>query len=199
MIRSKTLKASGLMLIFFSIIHTPVTGVGQIKYQSQLTNILITGTSTLHDWEMKSNNGQLSATFILTNDKLTSVASLSFTMPSESLKSGHGMMDNNTYKALKTSAYRDISFVLSSVIVTPQDANTYLLKCFGKLTIAGTTHETDLVVILKWNPADKSFSCTGTKKLKMTDYNVKPPVIMMGAIKTGDDISITYNLKINKT
>ena len=147
---------------------------------------------------MKSDKAQIEGTFILNNDKLTSIAALNFSVPAESLKSSHSMMDNNTYKALKTSDYKNISFVLSSVNVTQIDANAYQLKCFGKLTIAGTTHETDLLVTCKWNAADKSFNCTGTKKLKMTDYNVKPPTVMMGTIKTGDDISITYNLKINK-
>lgn len=171
-----------------------------IKYQSQLTSIMIAGTSTLHDWEMKSSQGHFEGTFLLnSNDVLTSITGLTFSMPSESLKSGHGMMDDNTYKALKTKAYNNISFVLSTVAIAPLGENNYQLKCFGKLTIAGTTRETDLLVTCKWNPADKSFSCSGSKKIKMTEYNVKPPTIMMGTIKTGDDITITYNLKINKS
>ena len=106
------------------------------------------------------------------------------------------MMDNNTYKALKTSKNPNITFVLISGNVTPDGSNTYQLKGIGKLTIAGTTIQTDLVATLKYNPADKSFSCSGVKKFKMTLYGVKPPVIFMGTIKTGDEISISYNLNI---
>jgi len=106
------------------------------------------------------------------------------------------MMDRNTYKALHTKKTPNISFVLLSGNVTSTGQNTYELKGIGNLTIAGTTIETDLVATLKYNPADKTFSCTGTKKFKMTQYGVKPPTVMMGTIKTGDEISISYTLTI---
>jgi polyisoprenoid-binding protein YceI len=107
------------------------------------------------------------------------------------------MMDNNTYKALKTKTHENISFVLSSSNITQIDANTYLLKCVGNMTIAGTTRETDLVAQCKLN-ADGTFICSGSKKIKMTDFSIKPPTAMMGTVKTGNDISIDYNLKIVK-
>ena len=106
------------------------------------------------------------------------------------------MMDNNTYKALNTSKNPNITFVLTSGNVTSVGVNKYQLNGMGKLTIAGKTLQTDLVTILTYNPADKSFSCTGVKKFKMTEYGVKPPTIFMGTIKTGDEISIAYNLNI---
>jgi polyisoprenoid-binding protein YceI len=187
-----------MQILMLCLISIPFFGFSQEKYRSQVSDIEIAGTSSIHDWEMKSDKAQFDATFILKDDKLASISALSFSVPAESLKSGHGGMDNNAYKALKTTDHKNISFVLSSVQVIPVDATTYQLKCRGKLTISGTTHETDLLVNCKWNVAEKSFNCTGSKKIKMTDYNVKPPVIMMGAIKTGNDITINYNLKVHK-
>lgn len=106
------------------------------------------------------------------------------------------MMDKNTYKALDVKKNPIISFVLSSAKVTPIDATTYQFKGIGNLTIAGATKETDLNAVCKYNAADESFSCTGTKSFKMTEYSVKPPTVMLGTIKTGDAITITYKLKI---
>ena len=187
-------------IILILIISTgkPFTMFGQVEYQSRTSNVSISGTSTIHDWEMKSNHAQLNATFVLNEDQLTAISALHFTIESASLKSGHTLMDVNTYKALKTKIYNDISFILSSANVVAQSNNTYLLQCLGKLTIAGTTRETDLCVTCKWNPDDKSFLCTGTKKIKMTDYKVQPPVLMLGMIKTGDEIFINYNCRINR-
>jgi len=68
----------------------------------------------------------------------------------------------------------------------------------GKLTIAGTVKHTDLVATAKYNPADKSLTITGIKKMKMTDYNVDPPKALMGTIKTGNEIAISFNLKFTK-
>jgi polyisoprenoid-binding protein YceI len=167
----------------------------QAKYHAQTMDLVLSGTSSIHDWEMKSGQGVFDATISVANDKVV-FTGLSFNFPAESLKSGHGAMDKNTYKALNTEKNPNISFVLSSGNVTSLGANTYLLKGMGKLTISGTTVLTDLVVTLKYNPADKSFSCTGVKKFKMTQYGVKPPTVMMGAIKTGDEVSISYTLTI---
>ncbi|MEO6732615.1 MAG: YceI family protein [Ferruginibacter sp.] len=167
----------------------------QAKYHAQSLDVTVSGTSSLHDWDMKSSKGQFDANISMTNEKVVFTV-LSFSIPAESLKSGHGMMDKNTYKALKTSVNPNISFVLSSGNVTALGSNNYLLKGMGKLTISGTTLLTDLEVKMKYNPADKSFSCTGIKKFKMSEYGVKPPTVMMGTIKTGDAISIAYNLTI---
>jgi polyisoprenoid-binding protein YceI len=189
--------ASLLLIVFAAMSFLPKTHLSEVKYQAKTISILIKGTSTLHDWEMKSNEGKCDVVFVIgPNNKLTSVSGLNFTLPAKSLKSGHNMMDNNTYKALKTDAFSNIGFVLSSANVTQVDAFNYQLKCIGKLTIAGATRETELLATGKINPADNSLTISGSKKMKMTEYNVKPPTVMMGSIKTGDDISIVYTLKL---
>jgi polyisoprenoid-binding protein YceI len=148
---------------------------------------------------MTSGEGKCESDFVIGNNtKNSSLNKLSFTIPSKSLKSGHKVMDKNTYKALKANEFANISFVLSNAVVMQTDANTYQIKCSGKLTIAGTTHETDLIANGKWHAADNSLVFTGTKKMKMTDYNVTPPTVMMGTIKTGDEITITYHLDLSK-
>ena len=68
----------------------------------------------------------------------------------------------------------------------------------GTMSIAGTTKANRSCGHSQYNPADKSFTVTGVKKMKMTDYNVKPPTVMLGTIKTGNDISIAYNLKFSR-
>jgi len=182
-------------LVAALLLGSIATSFAQSNYHAQALDVSVTGTSTLHDWEMKSSKGQFDANITVAKDKLV-FTGLSFNFPAESLKSGHGAMDKNTYKALNTSKNPTISFVLTSGNVTSTGTNTYLLKGMGKLTIAGTTLVTDLETTLKYNPTDKSFTCTGTKKFKMSEYGVKPPTVMMGAIKTGDAIAISYNLTI---
>jgi polyisoprenoid-binding protein YceI len=193
----RSIVAITTMLLSTLIISTNT--FAQAIFHAQATNISLTGTSTLHDWEMKAVNGKSEATFMVDgNGNITSLTRLNFTLPAKSLKSKNTMMDNNTYKALDVKSNPDITFVLSKATVTPKGNNTYLLNCTGKLTIAGTTRDTDLLATGKYNPADKSFIVSGTEKMKMTDFNVKPPTVMMGTIKTGNDIAIAYNLKFVK-
>ena len=173
--------------------------IAQPVLQSKAVTISLTGTSTLHDWEMKAAQGSSEAAFVVdAAGKISGLSKLSFSLPATSLKSEHSMMDNNTYKALNTEKFPNINFVLSSATVTSLGNNKYQFNCLGKLTIAGFTKETDLVATGTYNPADHSITVTGIKKMKMTDYKVKPPTVMMGTIKTGDDIAIAYNVRFSK-
>jgi polyisoprenoid-binding protein YceI len=186
-------------VLLLAAISLPATMFAQAKYRVQSASITLAGTSTLHDWTMKANQANSEAVFqIGSNDKISDLTGLSFVLPAKSLKSEHTIMDNNTYKALDVDKNPNISFVLTSADVTPVDATTYNIKAKGRLTIAGTTKETDLAATGKYNPADKTLQVTGAKKFKMTDYGVKPPTVMFGSIKTGDDITVSYNLKFVK-
>jgi polyisoprenoid-binding protein YceI len=169
------------------------------KFRSANLDVSISGTSSLHDWEMKSKQGKCEVVFDLgENDKITGVSGLNFTLDATTIKSEYTMMDNNTYKALKTKTNKNISFVLSSGAVTQSDPSSYLVKVIGNLTIAGKTQKIDLAATAKYNGADKSFTINGSKKLKMTDYGVDPPTAMFGTIKTGNDITISFSSKIIK-
>ena len=187
-----------LLLIFITAISfLAAKDLTDKKYLARNVAISIKGTSTLHDWEMKSNDGKVEAIFVAgTNNRFGSLSGLTFSLPAKSLKSGHGMMDNNTYKALKVDAHPQIAFTLSSSAITQSEGANFQLKCIGKLTIAGVTRDTELLANGKLNAADNSLTISGTKKMKMTEFNVKPPTVMMGTVKTGDEITINYNLKL---
>jgi hypothetical protein len=34
----------------------------------------------------------------------------------------------------------------------------------------------------------------GSKKVKMTDFNISPPTAMLGTLKTGDEVTISFTL-----
>ena len=39
---------------------------------------------------------------------------------------------------------------------------------------------------------------TGQLPIRMTDYGIKPPTAMMGTIKTGDDVKVTFRWVVEK-
>ncbi len=173
-------------------------GLKDLKGIDNVT-LTITGTSTLHDWEMKSDKGRVEVILgVGTNARLTGLAGLKFTIPAESLKSDKTSMDKNAYKALKTGTEKSIVFVLTSATINQVNENSYTVKAIGNLTIAGTTKETNLTADVKYNTGDKSYSITGAKKINMTEYNVKPPSFMLGSVKTGKDITISFKTKLTR-
>jgi polyisoprenoid-binding protein YceI len=75
--------------------------------------------------------------------------------------------------------------------------NNYLIKAHGNLTIAGVTIAVKMDVYCRVNN-DSTITCTGSEKLKMSDYKIHPPSFMMGAMKTGDAITLDFILVYKK-
>jgi hypothetical protein len=185
--------------VFFAILlcglFISTNGNGQTKYQSAgSVKIVIEGTSNIHDWDMKSEKGTCTGVFAVNNaGLLTSMSALNFSVPAETLKSEHKGMDKNTYKALHTDKYASISFTAGSADIKSSGNAGFTLTTKGKLTISGVTKD----VLLTANGVvntDKSITYSGSYQLKMTDYNVEPPTIMLGAIKTGNDLLVKFNM-----
>ncbi|WP_162627991.1 YceI family protein [Arcticibacterium luteifluviistationis] len=158
-------------------------------------DIRLKGTSTLHDWEMKAGSVSGEAQFIFkksTEIALTSIKFLSFDLRVKDLKSDNKGLDKNAYEALKADKYEEIGYKLSSVKIS-EEKGGFLLKTNGKLSVAGVTKDIvmDVHAVVKENGA---VSCKGSYKLKMTDYNVKPPSFLLGAMKTGDDIMLYFSV-----
>jgi hypothetical protein len=189
----KTSRTTLLLFTLFLAFTSSITHA-QTKYQSVGgVKLVIEGTSNVHDWELKSDKGYCSSLFDITQTgALNGVSNINFTVPAQSLKSEHTGMDKNTYKALNTEKYSNISFTASSVAIKHNGAG-YLLTAKGRLTISGVTKDVVLTATGTMN-ADKSISYTGAYKIKMTDYNVEPPTAMLGAIRTGEFVTVKFDL-----
>jgi polyisoprenoid-binding protein YceI len=129
--------------------------------------------------------------------QLVSLGSLTFSLPVLNLKSGEKKLDNNAHKALKTDRFKNISYKQKSSRVISGRNKSYLIKSQGDLTVAGVTKGIDMDVYCTVNP-DASITCTGSEKMKMTDYQVAPPKFMAGAMKTGDNITLDFTIVYKK-
>lgn len=182
-----------LLLILF------VVGTAQsqnFKMQSS-SDIKVEGTSNIHDWELDAKEKSGSAVLESEDGKITGLKSLQVTIPAESLKSGKGGMDKNTYKALNTNKYENIEFNLDQV-KDFQDAgnNTYKVKGMGTLKIAGASKQIPLDFTMSLN--GNTIKISGEKTLNMTDYKVDPPTAMFGTITTGEEVTIKFTTNFTK-
>jgi polyisoprenoid-binding protein YceI len=161
----------------------------------------LSGTSTLHKWDMNATIFSGKASFVFkpgSETELTSLKSLSFILLVANLSSGEKGLDKNAYKALKTGQFKDIVYKLASATVSPETGDKYLLKTHGDLTIAGVTKEVTMDVTCVVN-SEGLITCTGVHTLNMTDYGVKPPKFMLGAMTTGDAVTLSYTMVYKKT
>jgi len=155
----------------------------------------ILGTSTLHDWEMKAVD--LKGSMDLTvGESSVEIKSLKLTVPVEALKSGKSAMDANAYKALKYKDHPNIKYQLMSVKEQKKlSANKYSMVSRGKLTVAGETRI--LTVPIEVNTAGNEVKVSGTTSFNMSSFDVEAPSFMMGAVTTGDNITIKFSINYN--
>jgi polyisoprenoid-binding protein YceI len=151
--------------------------------------IKVLGSSNVHDWTMTSTAMESKGEFNLPAHRLQS---FSFTLAVTTLKSEHSSMDSRTYSAVNATKYPEISYKLTSATITGEN-NKYVIETKGNLTFAGITQPISMEVAAVIN-ADKTITCTGSKKIQLTDYSVKPPTFMLGTMKVYNDLTIQFNL-----
>ncbi len=167
----------------------------QSAYQldAEQSDISVDGTSTLHDWTMTLDKGRSSgeATFVVDGGALTGIDALQLAFEVEGLKSGKTKMDDNAYKALNTAEHPNITFAVKEVQEVTKSEEGFLVKLKADLGIAGAIRPVDMTATCKVEPAG-ALTCSGAKSIKMTDFEVQPPSIMLGSVKTGDEVTINY-------
>ena len=185
--------------VFLLVLSSISLLTAQTPYQLSFSEMTVAGTSTLHDWESDVTEVDASGKFFVSTDGIQRISSLTVTIPVEKIISGKGsIMDSKTYKALKSDAHPNIIYRLSSVDNITSTSEGVDMETTGVLTIAGVDKTIKMTVAAKLSP-DGELVFQGSKALKMTDFKVKPPTAMLGAIKTGDDVTIKFKVSLSAT
>jgi YceI-like domain len=188
---------AAIFLCAFSI-TTIKTGTDRLAGAAD-ADVKVLGTSNLHDWSMEDKDVACSATFMYSAGKTVpaSLATFAFSFPVHNLKSGKSGMDSKAYDAMKAKDGGNISFTATVSKITPGAGDAFQVKSDGNLTIAGVTKAVVLLAACEVK-ADGSVSCTGSNILLMSDYQIKPPTYMLGALKTGNKLTIDFTMVVKK-
>jgi polyisoprenoid-binding protein YceI len=122
------------------------------------------------------------------------VKAMTFSIPVAKMHSGKDGLDKNMQKALKTDHNPTIDFRLLRYQATPfpLGGDSLDVKATGKLSVAGVEREVELRAVAR--RSGNFISIEGSKPLLMTDFGVKPPTMMLGAMRTEDGVVIHYKL-----
>ena len=179
-----------ILLLTVSTIQSQDVTDSNPLYIKLSSSVSVKGTSTLHDWE--SIVERTNAKMTLNSLDETSIETLEVKIKTTSLKSGKKTMDRLTYKALKATEHPLITFIFKKGEIVSDTTKVLTLKLQGDLTIAGVTK--NVAVLTTINKLENQITLNGIYKLKMTDYGIEPPRALLGTIKTGDEITIEFNL-----
>lgn len=165
----------------------------EINLTGDNNTLKVTGTSTLHDWEMEMKKFDVSARFEQTENSNFLLSNTKFTANAKDLLSSKSMMNNKAHEALKAKKHPSISFTQDKPIEINKNQQNYFVP--GQLTIAGKTNSVTIPVHLSWNEQNE-LKVTGDIELKMTDFDMEPPSVMFGSINTDDLVKVSFSISL---
>ena len=183
------------------ILANSLVAIGQTTYKLQPpSSIEISGTSTLSDWVVKSQQISGEMTFTGSTKGATStngtVSNANATLDVLTIHSEKGeTMDNKMYAALKNEEHPRITFSLTQPLKVMTAQST--MQATGDVELAGVKRPMTFALNLV-SMADNSFRFKGTASLKLSDFSIEPPTAMFGQIETGDEITVQLDLTFAK-
>jgi polyisoprenoid-binding protein YceI len=169
------------------------------------SKVMLTGSSNVHEWACTSSafNATIELDSSYVSKSLATVAKpitkVVVTIPVRSLKCGHGKMDDNMYKALRTNEFPDITYVLDTYEVNKQTttADAFAALTVGELTVAGKTTKVE-IPITATRKTGGAMTGEGSIKLQITDFGIKPPVAMLGTLRTRNEIEVKFQVLLDR-
>ena len=185
-----------------SVIVAIILTTGAIKAFSQPvykinpsgSNLVIKGTSSMHDWTMEADNIKCSFEMDLANNSIESLAGINFSVAVKDIKSESNLMDKKAHEALKSDKSPVITFTQTTpAVLNSASAGAISGKVTGNLAIAGKSRRVEIAFTGRIS-GDKLI-VTGALPVKMSEFEIEPPTAMLGALKTGDAVTLNYSFE----
>jgi hypothetical protein len=164
------------------------------------------GTSNVHDFVCRTSE----VDFAMTRDSAaappsdaaglysligaSAVRGVTVRVPVKSLRSEKDGLDKNLQKAMKAEQFPDVRLALGEYALNAGAApsDSVAIRSQGSLTICGSEHPVTLEARARRDGAGVWLA--GSYTLKMSEFGVKPPTMMMGAMRVHDPITVHYRL-----
>ncbi|WP_343694042.1 YceI family protein [Flavobacterium sp.] len=187
----KTIK-SILVTVFITIFSFQLNAQRTYTIVDSKSTFEVAGTSTVHDWTMRSTEGTGIANLTVKDSKLTAINSLTISLLAESLKSGKTSMDEVAYEALDTQTHKSIDYTLKSA--EKINDSTWILT--GTYTVAGVSKEYKTQV--KVTTSNTVIILQGSNQITFGDFEMTPPKAALGVVKAGKDLTIIFNISLGQ-
>lgn len=199
MTRLTSLRGAMAALVFLTVAGAwrPI-GTQQALTLSPESKLWFDGKSTVKDWSCKAPALQATievqaatpAEAIVAGQK--PAVTTTFTVPTMKMDCDNGTMNGHMRKALDATKHGEITFALTGYDATPADgaANGTLR---GDLTIKGVTKAIEFPVDFVRDTTG-GLRVKGKYALKMTDWGVTPPKLMLGTLKVNEMVTVGFDL-----
>ncbi|HZI16748.1 MAG TPA: YceI family protein [Myxococcus sp.] len=163
--------------------------------------LVIDGKSTVRDFSCRAS--KLSAllapgtpgTSLALEQLAGAVGEVQLEVPVKALDCANDTMNEHMLEALKADKYPTIRLRVTGYEVGAVEEGLAPLKLKGELTLAGITRPVTLVASAR-PAADGGLQVEGRYLLKMTDWGVKPPSLMLGTMKVREAVLIRFGVAL---
>lgn len=180
--------------VIIVLMTLPLFAMSQKTYQIKSHEIVIEGTSNIQSWTADVEKAGGTFSFSLEEGKIVELHEASIRVEAESIIGSEGsMMNKKIYDALDVKKHPVITFTLREVVSLNENPGTARINTRGVLTIAGVSKMITLNTVGRLlSNGDLEFS--GSQKITMSDHQVKPPTAMLGALRTGDEVTLNFKV-----
>ena len=179
---------------------TPVNPV-QLTLQPQST-LTVSGTSTVRSFSCVATtfttsvatSGTDAIAGVLAGEK--AVTGAEFSVTAAALDCKNGTMNNHMRKALKAAEHPTIAFRLTGY-ESAKAADGARGSVTGVLSLGGV--QKPITMMGGATAAEGgALRVTGTHEIRMTEYGLKPPTLMMGTMKVGEKVTVAFDLLLKE-
>lgn len=152
----------------------------------------IEGTSSVHDFtcNVKSVSGTIGV-----NGDVGSVESATILVPVSQIDCDNGTMNKKVREALNASSNPGISFTLGSATPNGTKDGWQSMTVSGELEMNGTKRPIKMTVEGQ-RSGNGTIVYRGHAPVNMKDHGVKPPTAMLGALKTGEEVQVHFEVTV---
>jgi len=176
---SYTALLAALMLAPATIAWTKAADTLNLQPESKLW---VVGTSTVRDFECASGE--------------KAVTSVGVRVPAGRLDCSNGKMNSHMLKALKATEHPEIAFDLASYELATI-AEGVEMTLTGDLTLGGV--KKTITMVANAAPAEGGvLKVTGVHDVLLSDYGLKAPTLMLGALKVDDLVKVNFDLLLKE-
>jgi polyisoprenoid-binding protein YceI len=181
------------LMVSFMLTNVVSSISAQDIYKVKTHEVVISGTSNIHDWTATVID--LSGSAQISSDVISDVT---ITVIATNLKSSKGsIMDGKMQDALKTDDYPNIYYQSVTNKIVSEKNGIKTIATTGKLTISGVT-KTITVTSISKTLQNGNVEISGKFDVLMTDFNIEPPTALFGTLTTADKVTITYKIVLEK-
>jgi polyisoprenoid-binding protein YceI len=194
--RSHTTRALAILIVLAPA-AIAWRGAGEPLTLEPQSKLWIDGKSTVRKFsckaatfgvEVDATAGAVSA--VLAGQK--AVKTVTVTVPAAKMDCGNGTMNEHMLKALKAKDAPTIEFKLTGYDVAKGAAGVQG-TLNGTLTLGGVQRPVSIPAQAS-DAGANGLRVTGTYTVKMTEFGLKPPTLMMGTMKVDEHVAVSFDL-----